>query len=69
MPRFTAPPPNGETRRALEQRAREAAQPVVPEKKGRWPFPVAEENAPKADAEQKNKDANEVRDKHRDSKD
>ncbi|MDB5930343.1 MAG: hypothetical protein JWR60_2050 [Polaromonas sp.] len=40
MSRFTAPPPNGDSRRAIEQRAREATRPAAPEKKGRWPFPV-----------------------------
>lgn len=29
-----------EDRKSIEQRARDAATPLVPEKKGRWPFPV-----------------------------
>ena len=29
-----------EDRKFIEQRARDAAAPFVPEKKGRWPFPV-----------------------------
>ena len=35
-------PANGPTedRKAIEQRAREAAAPFAPEKKGQWPFPV-----------------------------
>jgi hypothetical protein len=40
MPRFSAPPPNGENRKAIEQRAREATRPAVPEEKGSWPFSV-----------------------------
>lgn len=42
MPRFTAPAPNSESRKALEQRAREASKPAAPQEKGRWPFPVAD---------------------------
>ena len=38
MPRFKAPPPNGDSRKALQQRAREATRPAEPEKKGSWPF-------------------------------
>jgi len=38
MPRFTAPPPNGDSRRMLQQRSREATRPVVAEKKACWPF-------------------------------
>ncbi|MDQ3058274.1 MAG: hypothetical protein M3R45_01945 [Pseudomonadota bacterium] len=38
MPRFNAPPPNGDSRRAIQQRAREATRPAAPEKKGCWPF-------------------------------
>ncbi len=38
MPRFSAPPPNGDSRKALELRAREATRPVTPIKKGSWPF-------------------------------
>ena len=40
MSRFTAPPPNGDNRKAIEQRAREATRPAAPEKKGCWPFSV-----------------------------
>lgn len=40
MPRFNAPPPNGDSRRAIQDRAREASRPAAPEKKGRWPFSV-----------------------------
>lgn len=32
--------PNGDSRKAIEQRAREAAAPPSPAQKGRWPFPV-----------------------------
>jgi len=35
-------PPHNEDRQALEQRAREAAAPIVVEEKGRWPFPVVD---------------------------
>lgn len=38
MPRFNAHPPNGDSRRAIQQRAREATRPAEPEKKGQWPF-------------------------------
>jgi hypothetical protein len=40
MPRFNAPPPNGDSRKAIEQRAREATRPATPEKRGGWPFSV-----------------------------
>ena len=40
MPRFSAPPPNAESRKAIEQRAREATRPAAVEKKGSWPFSV-----------------------------
>jgi len=38
MPRFNAPPPNGDSRKMIEQRSREATRPAAPEKKGSWPF-------------------------------
>lgn len=38
MPGFVAPPPDRDSRKALEKRAREAAQPVQPEEKAHWPF-------------------------------
>ena len=31
-----------EDRKAIEQRARDAALPFAPEKKGHWPFPIEE---------------------------
>ncbi|MDB5744378.1 MAG: hypothetical protein JWR68_2693 [Polaromonas sp.] len=40
MSRFSAPPPDGESRKAIEQRARDATRPAAPEKKGTWPFSV-----------------------------
>jgi|GEM_PF-738590 len=43
MPRLKAPAPDAESRKALEQRAREAALPTPPQQKGRWPFPVADD--------------------------
>jgi hypothetical protein len=43
MPRLKAPAPDAESRRALEQRAREAALPAPPQQKGRWPFPVPDD--------------------------
>lgn len=43
MPRFNAPPPNGDSRKMIEQRARDATRPAVPEKKGSWPFGVNKE--------------------------
>ncbi|MDB5964190.1 MAG: hypothetical protein JWQ72_690 [Polaromonas sp.] len=48
MPRFTAPAPNSESRRALEQRAREATKPAAPQGRGRWPFPVMDSSSPQA---------------------
>ena len=38
MSRFNAPPPNGDSRKMIEQRAREAMRPAAPEKPGAWPF-------------------------------
>jgi hypothetical protein len=38
MSRFNAPPPNGDSRKMIEQRSREATRPAPPEKKGSWPF-------------------------------
>ena len=40
MSRFNAPPPNGDSRKMIEQRARDAARPAAPEKKATWPFPA-----------------------------
>jgi len=40
MSRFNAPPPNGDSRKMIEQRARDATRPQAPEKKGSWPFSV-----------------------------
>ncbi|WP_293605808.1 hypothetical protein [Polaromonas sp. UBA4122] len=51
MPRFNVSPPDGDSRKALEQRAREAAMHAIPQKKGRWPFPVADTLAVAADHE------------------
>jgi hypothetical protein len=34
-----------EDRKAIEQRARDAAAPFAPQKKGQWPFPVQETNS------------------------
>ena len=38
MSRFNAPPPNGDSRKMIEQRARDAMRPAAPEEKGSWPF-------------------------------
>lgn len=43
MSKFNAPPPNGDSRKIIEQRAREATRPAAPEKKGSWPFSVNKE--------------------------
>ena len=43
MSRFNAPPPNGDSRKMIEQRARDATRPAVPEKKGSWPFSANKE--------------------------
>lgn len=43
MPRFTAPAPNAESRKALEQRARQASMPASADQKKRWPFSVDSE--------------------------
>jgi hypothetical protein len=50
MPRLKVPAPDAESRKALEQRAREAAKPVPPEQKGRWPFSV-QDNQPAGQAD------------------
>ncbi len=46
MPRSTRGPRPAssptEDRKAIEQRARDAAAPFAPEKKGQWPFPLEE---------------------------
>jgi hypothetical protein len=34
-----------EDRKAIEQRARDAAAPFAPAKKGQWPFPLEETNS------------------------
>ncbi len=49
MPRLKVPTPEVESRKALEQRAREAAKPLPPEQKGRWPFSV-QDNQPAGEA-------------------
>jgi len=43
MSRFNAPPPNGDSRKMIEQRARDATRPAAPEKKGSWPFSANKE--------------------------
>lgn len=48
MPRlniFSPPLPKDENRSAIEQRARQAATPVVPKDKGKWPFPIRDLSA------------------------
>jgi len=40
MSRFISFPPNGDSRKVIEQRAREAMRPAAPEKKESWPFNV-----------------------------
>ena len=42
MSRFNAPPPNGDSRKMIEQRARDATRTPAPEKKGTWPFTVSQ---------------------------
>jgi hypothetical protein len=42
MPKFTAPAPNGDSRKALQERAREAARPTSTGEKKRWPFTIAD---------------------------
>ena len=56
MPRLKAPAPDVESRKALEQRAREAALPAPPQQKGRWPFPVTDDQ-PAGEAESRDEDA------------
>lgn len=50
MPGFVAPPPDSDSRKAIEKRAREAARPVQPEEKAHWPFPAADTFAGPVDA-------------------
>lgn len=45
MSRFAAPARNEESRKALEERARQAAMPVSVNDKRKWPFTVANEDA------------------------
>lgn len=40
MPKPTTSAPDGDSRKALQDRAREAARPATPATQGRWPFPV-----------------------------
>ena len=42
MPGFVAPPPDSDSRKAIEKRAREATQPPQPEEKAHWPFHAAD---------------------------
>jgi len=55
MPRLKAPAPDAESRKALEQRAREAALPAAPQQKGRWPFPVTD-NQPAGESESRDEE-------------
>ena len=45
MPRFAEPARNDESRKALEERARQAAMPASVKEKRKWPFPVANDDA------------------------
>jgi len=56
MPRLKAPAPDAESRKALEQRAREAALPAAPVQKGRWPFPVTDDQ-PAGEAQSRDGDS------------
>jgi len=56
MPRLKAPAPDAESRKALEQRAREAVLPTPPQQKGRWPFPVSNEQ-PAGDSGERNRES------------
>jgi hypothetical protein len=56
MPRLKAPAPDAESRKALEQRAREAALPAAPVQKGRWPFPVTDDQ-PAGEAKSRSEDS------------
>jgi hypothetical protein len=51
MPRFSQAAPDIDSRKALQERARAAISPVVPEEKGRWPFPAAKSSTPPAHLE------------------
>jgi hypothetical protein len=55
MPRLKAPAPDVESRKALEQRAREATLPAQPQQKGRWPFPVTDDQ-PAGEAQSRDED-------------
>jgi len=60
MPRSTrGPRPSSsptEDRKAIEQRARDAAAPFTPEKKGQWPFPIEENSGSDAQTGQSHHD-------------
>jgi len=45
MPRFAQPAPDRDARKAIEERARAAANPVAPAQKGRWPFSASPTSA------------------------
>ena len=49
MSRLVRPSPASDTRQILEERARAAANPTVPEEPVRWPFPLTQ--TPDPDAE------------------
>lgn len=51
MPIFNATSSSSDSRRDLEQRARQAAMPVAPQRKGRWPFTVADTSSLPTDHE------------------
>lgn len=62
MPRFIAPPPDRDSRKAIEQRSRDATRPVVAQANIRWPFSVRDMseaqrggNKPEANAGQSKK--------------
>jgi hypothetical protein len=51
MPRFAHAAPDSDIRKAIEQRARAAANPIVAEEKRRWPFPAPTTSAEPPTAE------------------
>ncbi|MEO7888238.1 MAG: hypothetical protein ABI893_06520 [Polaromonas sp.] len=56
MPRLKVAAPDAENRKALQQRAREAAMPAQPREKGRWPFPVSDDQ-PSGEAQSSDQDS------------
>ena len=56
MPRLKGAAPDAESRKAIEERARQASQPAQAEQKGSWPFTARKDNSSDETEGQSNKD-------------